>query len=339
MARLPRTFRGALALVVVAAVSGGALGGTFGAFTATTDNAGNSVTAAPDFRAPTVTASAISRTATATPGFIRQGSSYHVYANVTDTGNPASGVSSVTANVSQVTTGQTTVTLTAGSFTVGGVSYNYRSASLTANAALSEGSKPYSVTATDAASNSGTRSDLSVTVDNTAPTAADVQAQNNGSTVGRAQPGDTMTLTFSEPIEPSSVLAGWNGSSTSVVVRMVNGGLLGLGDDDFQVFNAGDTAALPLGRVDLKRPDYVSGLLGGTLKFGATGTASTMTMSGNSITITLGTQSAVGLGVDATTAGGNGTMSWPPSSSATDRAGNAASTAAATESGAADREF
>ena len=44
-------------------------------------------------------------------------------------------------NVFAVTTGPATVTLTAGSFTVGGVSYNYRSASLTANAALSDGLK------------------------------------------------------------------------------------------------------------------------------------------------------------------------------------------------------
>jgi hypothetical protein len=339
MARLPRRFRGGLVLVVVAAVGGGALGGTFGAFTSSTSNAGNTVTAAPDFSAPTVTASAISRTATATPGFIRQGSTYHVYANVTDSGNPASGVSTVTADVSQVTGGQTAVPLTSGSFTVGGVSYNYRSAQLTANASLSEGSKPYSVTATDGASNSATRSDLSVTVDNTAPTASDVQAQNNSSIVGRAQPGDTMTLTFSEPIEPSSVVSGWNGGATNVVVRMINGGLLGLGDDDVQIYNAGDSAALPLGRVDLRRPDYVTGLLGGILKFGATGTASTMTMSGNSITITLGTQSAVGLGVDAITAAATGTMNWPPSASATDRAGNAVSTTAVDESGAADKEF
>lgn len=339
MARLPRRFRGALALVVMAAIGGGALGGTFGAFTSTTSNPGNNVTAAADFRAPTISSSVISRTATATPGYLRQGDSYRIYANVSDTGNPASGVSTVTANVSQVTTGQTAVTLTSGSFPVGGVSYNYRSASLTANASLSEGSKPYSVTATDGASNSGTRSNLSVTVDNTAPTASDVQAQNNGSTVGRAQPGDTMTLTFSEPIEPSSVLSGWNGSATNVAVRMVNGGLLGLGDDDFQVFDSGDNAALPLGRVDLKRPDYVTGLLGGIVKFGATGMPSTMTMSGNSITITLGKQSTVGLGVDTTTATATGTMSWGPSATATDRAGNATSTAAATESGSADKEF
>ena len=184
MARLPRRFRGALALVVMAAIGGGALGGTFGAFTSTTSNPGNNVTAAADFRAPTMSC-------------LRDLAHRHRHARATSAGRllprlrerlrhgqPGERRVTVTANVSQVTTGQTAVTLTAGSFTVGGVSYNYRSASLTANAALSEGSKPYSVTATDGASNSGTRSDLSVTVDNTAPTASDVQAQNNGSTVG-----------------------------------------------------------------------------------------------------------------------------------------------------------
>ena len=57
-------------------------------------------------------------------------------------------------------------------------------------------------------------------------------------------------------------------------------------------------------------------------------------MSGNTITITLGTQSAA-----ATTAAATGTMSWTPSASATDPAGNATATTAVTESGTADKEF
>ena len=65
-------------------------------------------------------------------GFIKKGGTYYVYANVTDTGNPASGVSTVNANVSAITSGSTAATLTAGTFTVDGVSYNRRSASLTA---------------------------------------------------------------------------------------------------------------------------------------------------------------------------------------------------------------
>jgi len=41
----------------------------------------------------------------------------------------------------------------------------------------------------------------------------------------------------------------------------------------------------------------------------------------------------------ADTASGSGTMTWTPSASATDRAGNAASTSTVTESGSGDKEF
>ena len=74
-----------------------------------------------------------------------------MYAAVTDTGNPASGVSTVTANESTVTTGQTAVALAAGSFSVGGTSYTHRTAAQTANAVLAAGSKTYSLTMADAA--------------------------------------------------------------------------------------------------------------------------------------------------------------------------------------------
>ena len=324
----------ALCFLAVFALVMGGLGSSFADFTGQTDNPGNAITAASDFRAPTVERSVIARSASAPPGYVRQAGTYFVYANVTDDGNPASGVATVTADLSNVSTGITAATLSPGSYTVDGVSYNYRSAAQVVTAVLSEGSKSYSVTATDADSNAGTRSDLNVTIDNTAPAGADVQTANGGATVGRPQTGDSITFTYSEPIDPDSVLAGWAGGSTDVVVRMTNGGL---GPDELEVFNAADSAVLPLGTTDLGRGDYVTGLLGGeTLRFGATGTASTMVMSGQTITVTLGTASGVG---SANTAGDNGTMSWSPSIAATDRAGNDASGADASESGAADREF
>ena len=96
------------------------------------------------------------------------------------------------------------------------------------------------------------------------------------------------------------------------------------------IFNAANTTQLPLGSVNLGGVDYTSA----SITFGATGTASSMVMSGSAITITLGTQSAA-----ATTAGATGTLSWTPSASATDPAGNAVSTTAVTESGTADKDF
>ena len=45
-------------------------------------------------------------------------------------------------------------------------------------------------------------------VDNTAPSGTDVEAVNGGATVGKAEAGDVVSFTFSEPIEPASLLAG-----------------------------------------------------------------------------------------------------------------------------------
>jgi hypothetical protein len=296
----------------------------WGNFTGKAPNSGNSITAAADFRAPTASATTLAKTGGGTVGQIKKGGTYYVYANVSDTGNPASGVAAVTANVSSITSGSTAVALSAGSFTAGGVGYGYRSASLTAGTSLAAGSYTYSLTATDAAGNSKTQSGYGVVVDNTAPAGTDVQTTNGG-TNGLAQAGDTISFSFSKAIDPNSILSGWSGASTNVVVRLNNAT-----NDTVTIFNSTNTTQLPLGSINLGRADYTSA----NITFGATGTASTMVMSGNIVTVTLGTQSAA-----ATTAAATGTMTWTPSASATDPAGNATSTTAVTESGTADKEF
>ncbi|HEY7399591.1 MAG TPA: hypothetical protein VH989_01715 [Actinomycetota bacterium] len=275
-----------------------------------------------DLLPPTVSSAVVAKTAGGTAGYVKQGGTYYVYANVTDPA-PGSGVKTVTANVSAITTGQTAVTLSAGTFTVDGVTYNYRSGSKTASSPLAAGAKAFTITATDVAGNQVTQGGFTVTVDNTAPTVTDVQTANNGSTAGRAEVGDTATFTFSEPIEPGKVLSGWNGASTTVTVRLVNNS----GGDRIQVWNAANTTKLPFGTVNLGNTSYVSS----TVTF----SASTMTMAGSTITVTLGTPS----GGTLLTAAANGSIVWTPSSTPTDRAGNACSTAAITESGAADLEF
>lgn len=341
MARRPDLARGGLAasaLVVAAAVALGDITTTLAAFASAADNPSNSITAAPDFRAPAVSTAAIGKTQGGSTGFLKQGGAYYVYANVAaDTGNPASGLATIKANVANVTTGSTAVSLVAGSYTAGGASYGWRSAALTANATLTAGAKSFTVTATDNAANSGSLSG-SVTVDNTAPAASDVQTTNAG-TAGLAEQGDKLVLTTSEPIEPGTVLSGWSGTATSVVVRMTDGGVLGTGNDDLQVFSADNATLLPLGTVNLNRTDYVAGLAGGRIEFGATGTASTMTMSASTITITLGAYGTVGAGVTRTTAAAAGSATWTPVATPTDRASNVMSTATATESGTADKEF
>jgi hypothetical protein len=328
------------ALAGVGIVTGG-IDVALAAFGSQTANGGNVVAAAPDFRAPVVTAAAVGKAVGGAPGYVRQGGGYYVYANVAaDTGAPASGLATVRANVASLTGGATAVTLTAGSYTAGGVSYGYRSDAQTASAVVSEGAKSFTVTATDNAANANTRTG-SATVDNTPPAAADVQAANGPTgTVSLVEEGDTMTLSFSEPVEPQSILAGWNGSATTVVVRLVDAALLGLGADAVQVYDAANTTQLPLGQVQLGRGDYLAVGLSGNARYGATGTPSTMTMTGNTVVLTLGTYGSVFLVDPArTTAAATGTMVWNPVATPYDRAQNPLSTAAATESGVLDRDF
>ena len=121
---------------------------------------------------------------------------------------------------------------------------------------------------------------FSVLVDNTAPAGADVQTTNvAGGTAGKAELGDTLTLTTTKPIDPNSVLAAWSGATTNVVVRITNGAT---GNDLLTIRNAANAVQLPLGSIDLGRLDYVTT----TVNFGATAVASQMSQAGNTITLT-----------------------------------------------------
>ncbi|MBI3649321.1 MAG: hypothetical protein HY240_11335 [Actinobacteria bacterium] len=304
----------------------GLAGGASAAFWSTTVDLGNTLSAAADLTSPTVSRSVIMRTTGSVPGAIKQGGLYYVFAQVTDSGNPASGVASVTADLTAVTTGAGSVALSAGSFTAGSLSYNYRSAAQTANNPLAAGAKTYSITAADAATpaNSTTSGGWTVTVDNTAPTGVDIQTADAGATVGKAETGDTITWTFSEQIDPVSILAGWTGAATTVTVRITNSGCAP--NDSLTVLDSAGTTTLPLGTPCLGGVNYVTAT--------RTFTSSTMVQTGSSITVTLGTPSGA-VGTQATST----TMTWTPSSSALDPAGNACSTAAVTESGASDVEF
>jgi hypothetical protein len=303
------------------------LGGTptLAAFSSSSSNSADSFASAPDWVAPSASSSVIAKTPGYSAAYVKQGGSYYIYANVADTGNPPSGINTVTANVSAITTGATSVALVAGSYTAEGTAYGYRSASRVADNPLAAGSKPFSLSSWDVAGNTATATGFSVTIDNTVPTASDVQAANGSTIVGRPQQNDTISYTFSEQIDPQSILAGWTGTATNVVVRVNN-----TATDTVLIYNPANTTQLPMGSVNLARTDYV----GANRTFGATGTPSSMVRTGNTITVTLGTQSGAG-----TTAAATGTMTWTPSTTPYDRAGNAMPAAAATESGAADKEF
>ena len=76
----------ALLALAAAAIACAGVGSTFAAFTAQTTNSGSNVTAAPDFRAPTLTPIVIQKTTGGSAtGSVRAGGTYRVYATVADT--------------------------------------------------------------------------------------------------------------------------------------------------------------------------------------------------------------------------------------------------------------
>lgn len=169
----------------------------------------------------------------------------------------------------------------------------------------------------------------SFTVDPTPPAAVDVQATNGSAgTVGLIGAGDVLALSYSEPVDPASISAGWTGAATPVVVR-VNRGNGQAATDDLTVADAtGTTALAPLGVISLGRRGYVSQ----DVTFQAT-----MVLDGSTIRITLGTVSNANR---VTQVSGAAAMRWTVGT-ATDPAGNPLSNAGAaiTESGPADVEF
>jgi chitinase len=173
-------------------------------------------------------------------------------------------------------------------------------------------------------------------VDNTPLRGADVQTANGGSTAGRLDAGDTVTLTYTRPLQLATVTPGWTGSALAVTLRLRDGGLLGLGPtgDTLDVQRSG--AAVNLGQVNL-RGDYLRS--GRTVTFNATMAATTITVGGvqqTRVTVTVGTP--VG-GKGLRTVSSSAAMIWTPSSAATDLQGNACSPAPVTETGNPDREL
>jgi len=90
---------------------------------------------------------------------------------------------------------------------------------------------------------------------------------------------DTVTFTFTGTVDPTQILAGWNGSATAVTVRMTPSTTQ---NDGMVVLDGFGNQIAALGSVNL-HGHYLSAL---TLF-----TGSTMTASGNNVTVALGTRS------------------------------------------------
>ena len=193
-------------------------------------------------------------------------------------------------------------------------------------AALADGSYDLRATATDSLGRQTTSATIAArAVDNTAPTGSDVQVANGSGTTHKMDAGDTVTFTWSEAMSANSILAGWDGSSTAVTIRVTDGGIA----DTLSIYNAANTTRLRItGATDLLLRADRTDAAGATF-------AATAVLSGNRVTITLGAlQSGNSKTYTKTTA-----MAWTPSSLATDLAGNACATIPVTESSPGGKDF
>jgi peptidoglycan/xylan/chitin deacetylase (PgdA/CDA1 family) len=167
---------------------------------------------------------------------------------------------------------------------------------------LTDGQHSLTVRATDDKGGSTTSSPTTINVLNTAPKATSI-ATAHGSTTGKVQTGDSITFTYSQAIDSTSVLSGWSGSSTPVQVQ-----LAGKKTTTTLSVTSGATT-LPLGSVDL----------GGVFLNSASMTSNaTMVQTGTSIKITLG---SIASGTVASKVVTGGSIVWTPSSGAKNLAG------------------
>jgi hypothetical protein len=322
-----RLLRGGGAVLGTAVAAGLVTSGTFAAFSGQSSSAGNSISAKADWVGPTVNAVLASK-GTGVDGYVHPGGTYRVYADVpADSGAPPSGTKSVVSDVTALTAAGAATDLAAGTFVRGGASYNRRSAELTVDPATPEGVKTFTLTATDNDNNETHRINLPVTVDGTPPATTDVQTEDGpGGTAGHPEAGDRITYTFSERVEPETIVAGWTGAAAArVTVRLTDG----VAGDTIAVFDEGNTDPVALGGIDLGGTDYAAA--------DVTFTDSTVEVSTSApwtATVTLGPA-----GGATTTEATPSAAAWTPLAGITDIAGNALPTTARTETGAADVEF
>ena len=151
-----------------------------------------------------------------------------------------------------------------------------------------------------------------------APTASDIFGTNGGGTAKKIDTagGDLLVYTFSEPMDPASIQAGWSGASTTVNPSIVGGDTI--------------TVVPALGSVSTGAAGYVQS------GFTVTCSTTTMVMSGSTITLNLNNcLPTARLKIGTATE----TFAWTPSATATDQAGNPMSTTVRSEVGGPKANF
>jgi hypothetical protein len=175
------------------------------------------------------------------------------------------------------------------------------------------------------------------TVDNVVLRGTDVQAINGG-TLGRIDTGDRVVLTYSERLDTTSVLAGWDGTTRAITVRARDGLVVGGTSTDDVLDVLAGSAAVHLGSVRLGG-NYVE--KSRTVTFQGTMTEQLVEVDGRTVsTVVIDVGAMVNTNTkDLRTVKVATTMTWTPSNLARDLTGSASSAAPVTETGPQDRDF
>ena len=169
-------------------------------------------------------------------------------------------------------------------------------------------------------------------IDNAVVRGVDIQAANKtGGKLGKMEAGDKLTLTYSEPMKASTLIAGWSGAgNANLYVRLTDAGQV-------------ETTRLTTDAAGNARPGLGTYVSGGnflrtnrTVVFAATAALTSAAGGGSIVTITLG---SVASGSGLRTQSSSTTLRWTPSATATDLAGIPCSAALVSETGTADRDF
>ena len=196
-----------------------------------------------------------------------------------------------------------------------GVTYNYRSAQLTASSGLSAGSKSYSLALADSAGNTESQS-FSVTVDNGPFKGSDFETGNScGGTEGKPEKGDTVSFEFNNA--PDAKL------DRLRLERQRH-------ESGHRLDHQQRRQRRPRGQRGDDRQHRAERQL--HVESTATFSASTISLSGSTVTIVLGAASG-----SIKTDSGKSKAVWTPSASNYDLAGNACSTSNVT--GANKKQF
>jgi hypothetical protein len=193
-------------------------------------------------------------------------------------------------------------------------------------AALAEGAYELRAVATDTLSRQTTSAVVTTTVDRTSPTATDVQSTNGGVN-DRLDAADRVTFTYSEALVPSSILAGWNGASATMTVRVTDNGA----SDLMSFYDAADSTPLNLLAAGTQLQLGGDFITSPSARFTAT-----ILFSGSTVRVTLG---ALQSGTVRLLGTGSTPMVWQPSELARNAAGLFVMPGTVVETGANDVDF